>query len=246
MGDKEDGLSLCRQILHNLQQLLNFLRGQHGGRLVKNQNLIVPVEHFEDLGTLLHTNGNILYQCIRIDLQAVLPGQGHDLLPGLFPLQKAVFGVFHAQNNVVQNGEAFYQLKVLMHHADAQGVGIVGVVDRHFHAVFADHALLCLIQAKEDTHERRFSRAVFAQQRVNFSFSQLERHIVIGNDSGKPFGDVHHLDCVRCLLQSNYLLLRSHRRHENSADLCKTIYTFVLYTIVTEISNRILSKLQLF
>ena len=43
VGDKEDGFPFRREIAHDLQQLLNLLRGQHGGGLVENQDLVVPV-----------------------------------------------------------------------------------------------------------------------------------------------------------------------------------------------------------
>ena len=206
MGDEEDGLALCRQIAHDLQQLLNFLRGQHGGGLVKNQDFIVPVQHLQDFGTLLHTHGDILHQCIGVDLQAVLLGQSHNLFPCLVPLEEAVFGVLHTQNDVVQHREALHQLKVLVHHADAQGVGIIGVVDGDNFPILPDKALLRLIQAEQDAHQRGLTGAVFPQQGVDFTPAQLQGHIVVGDNSRESLGNVHHFNGVFRVAQANYLL----------------------------------------
>ena len=69
----------------------------------------------------------------------------------------------HAHDDIVQHGEALHQLEVLVDHADAQRVGIVGVLDADLHAVLPDGALLRLIQAEQDAHQRGLAGAVFAQ-----------------------------------------------------------------------------------
>ena len=43
VGDEKDALALLGQVLHDLHELLDLLRGQHGGGLVKDQDLILPV-----------------------------------------------------------------------------------------------------------------------------------------------------------------------------------------------------------
>ena len=196
VGDEQDGLALCRQILHDLHQLVDLLGCQHGCRLVKNQDLVVPVQHLQDLRPLLHAHGDILHQSVRVHLQAVLLRQGQDLFPGLLLLQEAVAAGLHAQDDVVQDREALHQLEVLVDHADPQGVGVVGVLDLHHLAVLFDGALLRLVQAEEHAHERGLARAVLSQQGVDLSPLQLERDVVVGDDPWKAFGDVEHLDRI--------------------------------------------------
>ena len=154
VGDKQDALALGGQVAHDLHQLVDFLGGEHSGGLVENQNLVVPVEHLEDLGALLHTDGDVLNNCVWIHLKAVLFGERENLLPGLLLLQEAVFGWLHAENDVVQDREALYQLEVLVHHADTQVVCVVGVVDFDLYAVLLDDALFRLIQAEQNAHQR--------------------------------------------------------------------------------------------
>ena len=197
VGDEQDALALGGQILHDLHQLIDLLRRQHGGRLVEDEDLVVAVEHLQDLGALLHTHGDVLDQRVRVDLQAVFLAERDDLLPGVLLLQEAAFCGLHAHDDVVQHGEAFHQLEVLVHHA--QRVGVVGILDGYLHAVLLDDALLGLIQAEQHAHQRGFARAVLTQQGVDLTLLQLKRDVVVGDDTGKPLCDVQHFDCKRCV-----------------------------------------------
>ena len=89
-----------------------------------------------------------------------------------------------------------------MHHADAEGVGVVRVLDLNLDAVFFDDALLSLIQAEKHAHQSRFARTVFAEQSVDLALPELKRDIVVGDDTGESLGDVKHLYCIWSLQQS--------------------------------------------
>ena len=197
MRDEENGLALGCQIPHDLHQFVDLLRGQHGGGFVEDQDLVVPVEHLQNLGALLHTHGDILDQCVGIHVQTILLAEGQHLFAGVLLLQKAVFRRLGAHDDVVQHREAFHQLEVLVHHADAQGVGVVGILDGHHLTVLFDDALLRLVQAEQNTHQRGFARAVFAQQGVDLALFQLQGDVVVGDNTGEPFGDVQHFNGIR-------------------------------------------------
>ena len=145
MGDEQDGLAFFCEGAHDLHQFVNFLRGQHSGRLVKNQNFVVPVQHFQNFHPLLHTDGDIFHFGVQIHGQLVLFRQLLNLFPGSFALEEAQLGVLRPQNDVVQHGEHVHQLEVLVHHANVEGRGIVGAVDLHDLAVFLDDARFRLI-----------------------------------------------------------------------------------------------------
>ena len=196
VGDEQNGLALLGEAPHNLHQFVNLLRGQHCGGFVKDQNFVVPVEHLQNFGTLLHTHGDVLYLGVQIHMELVLFRQCLHLFPGDFPLQEAHFGVLGAQDDVVQHGEHIHQLEMLMNHADVQGRGVIGIVNLHNLPVLLDHACLRLIQAKQNRHQGGFTGAVFTQQRVDLSRFQLQGNVVIGNDTGKLFSDVKHFDNV--------------------------------------------------
>ena len=85
---------------------------------------------------------------------------------------------------------------MLMHHTNAQGRGIVGVLDGHWFSILADLSSIWLIHPKEDRHQRRLPCAVFPQQRMDLPFPQLECDVVIGPNSRKLLGDVKHLNHI--------------------------------------------------
>ena len=85
---------------------------------------------------------------------------------------------------------------MLVHHADVEGRGVVGVVDLHDLAVFLDDACFRLIKSEQNAHQRGFARAVFSQQSVNLSPAELESDIVIGDNAGEFFPDVEHFNNV--------------------------------------------------
>ena len=145
MCDEQNTLALFAETAHDLHQLVDLLGRQNSGRLVKDQDLIVTIEHLEDLDTLLHTDGNIGYNGVRIDLEAVALGQVHDLFAGGSVLQKTILCIFHAQNDIVQDREAFDQFEVLVDHADSQPVGVIGVLDPYFFTVLFDGTLFRLV-----------------------------------------------------------------------------------------------------
>ena len=196
MGDEQDALALGLEAAHDIHELVNLLRSKNCRRLVENQDLIVAVQHLQDLDTLLHTDGNVADQRVRVDLQAVLFAQGHDLFAGLVLLQKAVLRILDAEDDVIEHREALDQFEVLMHHAYAQCVGIVRVVDLDFFSVFLDRTLLRLVQTKEHAHQGRFTGAVFAQQGMDLALAQLQGDIVVGFDTGEFLGDVQHFDDI--------------------------------------------------
>ena len=145
MGDKQDGLTLLRKTPHGCHQLLDFLGSQHSGRLIKNQNLIVPIEHFQNVHTLLHAHGDILHLGIQVYLQPVALRQLLHLFPRLLLLQKAQLGILCAQNDIVQNSEHINQLKVLVDHTDIQSRCIIGIVNGHNLSILLNDTLLGLI-----------------------------------------------------------------------------------------------------
>ena len=145
VGDKQDGLAFFLEAAHDVHQLVDLLGGQHGGRFVEDQDFVVPVEHFQDFHTLLHPYGNILDPGVGVHLQAVFFGQLHHPLPGGLPVHHAAVHGLGTENDIVQHGEAFHQLEVLMDHADVQGRGVIGVADLDFLAVLFDDALLRLV-----------------------------------------------------------------------------------------------------
>ena len=207
VGDEEDGLSFLCQAAHDVHELIDLLRRQNGSRLIEDQDLIVAVEHLEDLRALLHADGDVLDESIGVDVQAILLRELHDLFPGLIHLQEARLVRLHAEDDVFKHREALHELEVLMHHANAQCIGIVRIIDLDFHAILLDNALFRLIQAEQDAHQRGLACAVFAEERMDLAMAKLERDVVVCNDTGEPLGDIQHFDCILFVTQTDCLPL---------------------------------------
>ena len=130
MGNEQNALALCCQVLHDLH------RSKYCGRLIKDQDLVVTVKHFQDLGSLLHTYCGILDNGIRIYRKTIFFGKGHNLFTRALFLKETVFCGLNAKDNIIQNTEAFYQFEMLMYHSNAQVICIVWIFDFNFLSLF--------------------------------------------------------------------------------------------------------------
>ena len=65
---------------------------------IRDRDLVVAVEHFENFGALLHTDGDILNDCIGIDVQTVFLRQRENLFERVLLLQEAHFVRLNAAN----------------------------------------------------------------------------------------------------------------------------------------------------
>ena len=220
MGDEQNGFAFCPEGAHDVHQLVNFLGCQHGGGLVEDQNIVIPVEHLEDLHPLLHTHGDVLHPGIRVNLQAVALRQLQHPLAGIGPVDHQAFSRFRTQDDIVQHREALHQLKVLVHHANVQGRGIVGVLNLHHLAILLDDTLLGLVQAEQYAHQRGLASAVFPQQGMNLPPPELKRYIVIGLDAREFLGDIQHFNYVihhAVPLQSDLCILLYRKKQKNAS-----------------------------
>ena len=155
MSDKQNALSLCRQIFHDHHELLDFLRSKYCCRLIKDQDFIITIQHFQDFRSLLHTHGDIFDLCIRVNGKSVLLRQLYYFFSCFVFLKEATFcRSFYSKHNVIQYRKAFYQFKMLMDHTNSKFIGIIRVLDLNFFTVFVDLSFFRLIQSKQNTHQR--------------------------------------------------------------------------------------------
>ena len=170
VGNEQNALSFGCQIFHDLHKLLDFLRSKYCGRLIKDQDLVVTVKHFQNLGSLLHTYCGILDNGIRIYRKTIFFGKGHNLFTCALFLKETVFCSLNAKDNIIQNTEAFYQFEMLMYHSNAQVICIVWIFDLNFLSIFVDLALFRLIQTEQNAHQSGFTCSIFAKQSVDLTF----------------------------------------------------------------------------
>ena len=74
--DDDNRLAVVAHPAQNRKQLFGFLRGQHGGRLVQNQDVRAAVKHFDNLHRLLFGHRHIVNLLVRIKIEAVTRADG--------------------------------------------------------------------------------------------------------------------------------------------------------------------------
>ncbi len=110
------------QRAHDGDQFLGLLRRQHGGRLVEDEQLGVAAERLEDLDALLHADGQVRDQRVRVGTcRPVALGDLRDPPPRLAPAHQAERrDVLVPEHDVLGHREHRDEHEVLMHHADAR------------------------------------------------------------------------------------------------------------------------------
>ena len=181
--DEQDGLALADEPAHDLHELPDLLRRQDGRGLVEDEDLRVAVEHLEDLDSLLHADRDVLDLGLGIDIEAVEARELAHAGTGFFPVYDEAGSRLEAEDDVLGHGEIVHELEVLVHHADAQLVGGVGVGDPDFAATHPDRARVGLVQAEQDAHQGRLARAVFSEKRVDRALLDPESHFVVRADA---------------------------------------------------------------
>ena len=189
--DDDDALAVGLHIAQHGEQLFRFLRRQHGGRLVKDQEVRAAEQYLHDLEGLLLRNGHVVDLLLGIDLEPV----GVADLADLFRRGLEVEPALQAEHDVFCGGEHIYQLEVLMDHADAMLEGILRRADDDRFAIHQDLALVREINAGEHVHQGRLTAPVLAQEgqdlaRVNGEVDPAVRH----DFSGEYLGDIPHFN----------------------------------------------------
>ena len=175
MADEHNGLPLLREAADDLEQLLRLLRREHRRRLVEDEDVRAAVERLQDLDALLLADRDVLDAGMRVDGQRVALGELADPLLGRPVVEEdAVPGRLQREHDVLRHGHHRDQHEVLVHHAHAR-------VDRRARRAEADRlpldhdlALVRVVEAVEDVHQRRLARTVLAEERVHLSLAQVE------------------------------------------------------------------------
>ena len=175
-----------------VEQTLALLGREHRGGFVEDQDTRAANQGLDDLHPLLFTHGEIRYQGVAVEGEAVLLADGVDACShaGLVQHPPAT-GLAH--HEVFQHGVSRHQMKMLMHHADTGGQGVGGGVDGDGFPADADTARVDGIQAEQDVHERGLAGAILTEQAQHLTGPQGQIHSAIGMHVAKALIDSAHL-----------------------------------------------------
>src|SRR5271165_3336830 len=79
-----------------------------------------------------------------------------------------------------------------MHDGDAMRHGGVGAVKVHFVAVNFNPARVGLVHTAQQFDQRALARPIFSDQRMNFTFFEIEIHMLQGEHARKALTDPFH------------------------------------------------------
>ena len=102
-----------------------------------------------------------------------------------------------AEHDVLEHGQVVGQHEVLEDHADAELDGVGGRAHRAPRAVDLDGAVVGLLHAVQDLHQRRLAGAVLAHDRVHRAGTDVDVDVVVGDHAGEPLADAAQPDRER-------------------------------------------------
>ena len=179
MRNENDGHASLFQIQKLFEQLLCLLRRQNRRGLIQNNQFGASVENLQDLQLLFHSHTHIPDSSGCVDVKIVLFRHfvGNLNVP-LFVGHET--GLFHSQHHVLRSGQGIHQHKMLMHHADAVGDGILTGLELQLLSVHVDMPRGDTLQTVKHLHQRTLSRSVLTYKSMNLALVYGEVYIVIG------------------------------------------------------------------
>ena len=201
VGDEDDCLARVLEGLDDLEEVGDFLRGQHRGRFVEDQHIGRTEQNLDDLDALLDADGQVLDQCVGVDFEAVGLVDFPDLGAGFLEIEQIDrAGRLDTEHDVFGDREDGNKHEMLMHHADAGADRIARTVEMHGLAVYEDLAFIGPVKTREHVHQGGFAGAVFAQKPEDLASLDVEVYARICNDLTKALGYAAELDIQRALL----------------------------------------------
>ena len=194
MGDQDNTLAICGQVIDDLHKSLDLLWCQGSSRLIQNQCLCTTIQNLEDFHTLLHTYGNILDLCVRVYFHSVTLGQFQDFLSCCCLVDGQALGRLHTKNDVFGYSKWLDQHKVLVYHTDSDINSILRTVKMYFLFINKNLSAGRFVKSTEYVHHCTLSGSVLSQDRVDLSFVYGQIDVVIRCKIAKLFYDVFHLD----------------------------------------------------
>ena len=196
MRDVDDPDTAVLQLRDDLEQLLRFSLGERARRLVEDQHAHVARKGAGDFDHLLLSHAQIPHPGLRPNPQAdplqelgrAAPDGGPVNPPTPTRPRRQV-----AEEDVLTHTEGIDEAQLLVDGDDAQVLRRARVLDGHRLAIDANGAPIGAVSPGEDLHQRRFSGAILADDRVNFAWSYCQRDIVQGMNAWKTLIDVFGL-----------------------------------------------------
>ena len=206
----------ARRVADNLEQMLHFALGQSRSRLIHDQHIGFVGNRLGDLYHLPVGDTEVPNLAFRIerDVQPLEKLCGHVVHLAVVDEAEAVLRLA-PDPDIFRHRHEWHQVELLMDHGDA----ILQRIERRFQAdrqaLQINLALIWNIYSSKDLHQRGFTGAVLAHQRMHRAALQPELHIVQRQHAGKFLADVFN---VQEIFRLRYGATGAHRGHGRGTD----------------------------
>ena len=192
VGDKDDPQALGLQLAHHCEQALGLLLIQGGGGLVQDQHLCVHIHRTGNGNHLLDGHRVAPQRLCHVNVQIQRSQQRRGPAVDGLPVDAARLFGLTADKDVLRHAQIGAQVDLLIHGGNAALHGLQRAGGGNGPALHGDLAAVLCVDAGQDLNQGGFSRAVFADQRVDFTGVQGEIHILQRADAGEVFTDSPH------------------------------------------------------
>ena len=197
MGDDDDGhLLFSYNPSYYCEKLFRFLRCKHCRRFIQNEHIRTSVQCLEDFHSLLQTYTDFIYSCLRVYLKAVFRCQHEGFtICSLKVIEHFAFARFPAHNNILCHSKGRHKHKMLMHHSYTHADSLRRTELFNLTAVYIYISVCGLMYSVKDIHESTFACTVFPYQGKDFSFPDIEGHLIVGQHTRKLHGNFFKSYC---------------------------------------------------
>ena len=183
MRYEHDADAAALQFTAGLEQLLNFLLAEGGGRLVHDDHLGIDQNRLGDLDHLLdaHTEG-----AGRLARVNILAQGSHDFLGLLVHggvVEQAALLDPLVDENVVGNAHQRLNIQLLVYAGDTSGRGLIRVLELLELSFDVDLAFIRLMYAGQHLDQRGLTRAVLTDQAKDLTRLDVQVHVVQCDDA---------------------------------------------------------------
>ncbi len=178
------------------QHFVGFAGRQHRCRLVQNQKAPLQVKLLENFAFLPLAGGKIGDPGVERHLERHARQKSFQFLLFLAPVDDGG-NVVARQHQVFGHRHRGHQREMLIHHAEAECVGVLRIGDRLFAAADQHIALGRVIIAHDALHQRALAGAVFAEQRMERAWPHLQLDIIQCNEITESHGHGDGVDTKR-------------------------------------------------
>ena len=187
MGNEDQADALIAQLAHQGKEHLHFLGIEAGGGFVEDQHLCREIDRATNGDDLLHRHGKAVQRLADVEGEAVRFHQLCRPRLHLFAAQQAKTAWLAANKQIIRHRHIRQQVHFLVHRPDPQLLGMGGIFRRNGVAFQPDGAAIGMINAGQGFNQRRFSRAVLAQQRHDLTAPQAEINVIQRLYAGEEF-----------------------------------------------------------